>query len=209
MKRYQTIAIVMVALCVSLLLAACGGASTGPGGSGGPQVTTQPTAAHPKPQGMPTIDMAFCQKILTLAEANSIMQPATAANTIRIDHGPTASSCNYEYAQFKSDVTITFMPFAGSNPQQALDAAASQITSKTANIPNAKITTSKVSGLGDAALFVATSVSVQGFNFHDVGLDVVDGKLIIVCANFRAGTSPDATQLGYLKQVAQLVINRI
>jgi hypothetical protein len=208
-KRYQTIAVVLVGLCASLLLAACAGPSTGSSGPGGSQATTQPTVAHPKPQSMPTIDMAFCQKILTIAEANSIMKPSTAANAIRIDHGPTGGSCNYEYAQFKAVVTITFMSFNGSDPQQTLDAAASQIASKTANIPNAKTTTTKVSGIGDAALFVATSASIEGIALHDVGLDVIDGKLFISCANFRAGSSPDSTQLSYLTQVAQLVVSRI
>jgi hypothetical protein len=212
MKRYRTIAILVVGLCVSLIMSACGAPSSGSGAPGGPsasQPNAQPTVARPKPQSMPTLDLAFCQKILTIAEANSIMKPATPATTIRIDHSSDGGSCNYEYAQFKSVVTITFLPFSGGDPQQVLDTAASQITSKTANIPNAKVSTTKVSSVGDAALFVTAAASVQGITFHDVGLDVVYGKLFISCANFRAGSSSDATQLGYLTQIAQLIVGRI
>lgn len=209
MKRYRSIAMLVAGLSISLMMGACSSPTTGPSGSGTPQATTQSATPRPTPQGVPTLDMAFCQKILTIAEANAIMKPATPATTIRIDHGSTGGSCNYEYAKFRSVVTVTFEPYAGSDPQQTLSAAATQIASKTANIPNAKTSTTMVSGFGDAALFVATSASVQGISIHDVGLDIIYGKLFISCANFAAGTSPDSTQLSYLKQVAQLVLSRI
>lgn len=156
---------------------------------------------------MPKITVALCQQLLTVAEANQIMKPPIAATTIRVDSTTAGGSCNYEYAQFKSVVSIAFLPF---QQGQSLSAAANQITSRTSSLPNATVKTTMVSGVGDQALFVSAKATVQGISFWDDGLDVAYGNVLFAFANFKVpATSSDAAQQAMLTQVAQLALSRI
>lgn len=215
MRKLRVFVILAAVLGISLVAAACGaGASgstgNGAGGNGGGTSGSGTssggsTVTKSKPTSVPTITLAFCQKILTVSEANQIMHPATPATTIRIDSNANGGSCNYEYAPYRSVLTVAFLPYTGNDPAQALGAAANQL----ANVKGATVTTTHISGVGDAALFVTSAISVQGINRKSDGLDVIYGAVLFSCGNFNVGSSPDATQMSALKQVAQLVVNRL
>lgn len=205
MKSTRVLMMLPAVLCGALLVAACGAGATGPGTttSGVPSGGT-PKVVKSKPTAVPKITVALCQQLLTVAEANQIMKPPTAATTIRIDSTTEGGSCNYEYAQFKSVVSIVFHSY---QQGQSLSAAASQISSR---VPNATVKTTMVSGVGDQALFVSAKVSVQGITIWDDGLDVTYGNVLFTFANFNVpATSSDAAQLAALTQVAQLVLGRM
>jgi hypothetical protein len=108
MRKLRVFVILAAVLGISLVAAACGaGASgstgNGAGGNGGTSGSGTSsggtTAAKSKPTSVPVITLAFCQKILTVSEANQIMHPTTAATTIRIDSNSTGGSCNYTRGQ--------------------------------------------------------------------------------------------------------------
>ncbi len=215
MRKFRIFVILAAVLGISLAATACGAAGSSAGGSGGTgngggtsgsgTSSGGSTVTKSKPTSVPTITLAFCQKILTVSEANQIMHPTTAATTIRIDSNANGGSCNYEYAPYRSVLTIAFFPYAGQDPAQALSAAANQL----ANVQGATVTTTNISGVGDAALFVTSAISVQGLNRKADGVDVIYGAVLFSCGNFNVGSSPDSTQLSALKQVAQLVISRM
>jgi hypothetical protein len=46
---------------------------------------------------------------MTIAQANQIMQPTIPAATIRVEISPVGGSCNYDYDQFKSMVSVLFI----------------------------------------------------------------------------------------------------
>ncbi len=204
MKQSRTLTVLILGLCVASLLAACGGTSTGHGGSGTP---TAPATSAPKakPTGVPTLSVAYCQGLMTLAEANQIMQPATAANTIRVDHGGTGGSCNWEYAQFKPVVSVLFEPF----PQGvSLDAVATQGLTALQKAPGAKSTKTKVTGVGDQALYISASAQIGAGIWEDL-LDTHFGSIYISCNLAGAGVPPVASLQPPLTQVCQQVLGRL
>ncbi len=74
-------------LAFLILLAACsnGQSTIAASGTQTPSSTSVPTTPpKSKPTSVPPITMAFCQQILTIAEANQIMNPSTPATTIRM-----------------------------------------------------------------------------------------------------------------------------
>lgn len=192
-------------LCGALVLAACGAGGTSSTGSA---PTPKPTVVKAKPTGVPTITVPFCQGILTVAEANQIMQPATPATNIRIDSSPAGGSCNYEYAQFKSVVSILFLPYHGPTPVTAQGFQA--LVVNLASQGGATITTQAiVSGVGDQATFLAVTGHADSLTIKQDTLYVLDGSVLMAFGNFAPGSSPDATQQGYLTQVGQLVVSRL
>lgn len=207
MKRFQASVLFMALLCVSLTVAACSGGSTAGGPTGGGASTTAPTATpKPKPSAVPKITVAFCQNIMTVAQANQIMHPPTPATTIRVDAPASGGgSCNYEYKPFHSVVSVVFPATVinTSNPQAILAAAAKQLP--TSN--NATITATAVSGVGDAAQFV-TGVLVQP-PLKMAALQVIYGKIFFTCSNFNVQGSSLATQQTYLTQVCQQYVSQL
>jgi len=206
MKTLRTIVLLAVVVCGILALSACSlttGSSTG-GGTPTVGATATPKA---KPTGVPALTVPYCTQLMTVAEANTFMKPPTPATNIRVDNGQSGGSCNYEYAQFKSVVTVTFVAYKGSqtpqDEQNALNAAASQISS----VQGATVTTAMVSGVGDAALFVTATLASPPIK--EAALDVLYGALFVSCANFTVGTSSFATQQTALTQVCQQVISRL
>jgi hypothetical protein len=199
-----------IVVCGSLALSACGlntGGSGSTGGSSGGGTPTATRAPKAKPTGVPVLTVPDCTQLLTVAEANTFMKPPTPATTIRVDNGPSGGSCNYEYAQFKSVVTVTFLPYKGlqtpQDEQHGLKAAASQISS----VQGATVTTTMVSGVGDAALFASAALASPPLKF--AALDVIYGALVVSCANFNVGASSLATQQTALTQVCQQLISRL
>lgn len=207
MKRFQASVLFMLLLCVSLGVAACSGASPAGSPNGGGVSTTPPTATpKPKPTAVPKITVAFCQGIMTVAQANQIMHPPTPATTIRVDAPASGGgSCNYEYKPFHSVVSIVFGPntINVSNPQAILAAAAKQLPVSA----NATITATPVAGVGDAAQFVTGVLTVVPLKM--AALQVIYGKIFFTCSNFNVQGSSFATQQTYLTQVCQQYISQL
>lgn len=205
-KRNRLIPLALV-LCVMLAAAACSsnGGSTGGTPNATAPSTSQPTVVKSKPTSVPAITLAFCQRIMSIAEANQIMKPPTPATTIRVDSTSTGGSCNYEYASFRSVVTVTFLPYAGgpANVQATLAGAAAQLS----QVKGAQVTTTPVTGVGDGALFVTAVITVVPLK--EAALDTIYGAILISCANFKVGASSFATQQTALTQVCQQVISRL
>lgn len=198
-RARSTLATLFIVGLFSVAATACSGASSGGAGTPTTGDATATSAARPKPTGVPAITVAFCQGLMTVAEANTFMKPATAATSIRVDTSPAGGSCNYEYAQFQSVVTVHFLPYQGGS----LTALANQI----ANTPSTTVTTKPVSGVGDQALFVAATIT--SVNLRQDYLDAVDGAVLLQCFNPNVGAASDDAQLAALTQVCQQVIARL
>jgi hypothetical protein len=203
----RTLVILAVVVVGILAMSGCSLSTGGTGGATGGGTPTATTAPKAKPTGVPALTVLYCTQLMTVAEANTFMNPPTPATNIRVDNGQSGGSCNYEYAQFKSVVTVTFVAYKGSqtpqDEQNALNAAASQISS----VQGATVTTAMVSGVGDAALFVTATLASPPIK--QAALDVLYGALFLSCANFNVGTSSFATQQTALTQVCQQVISRL
>jgi hypothetical protein len=190
-----------------LALAACGstggtGNTGGPTGGGGAVAAT--ATPKPKPTAMPKITMVFCQGILTVAEANEIMNPPTQATAIRIDAPSSGGgSCNYEYAPFKAVVSVVFIAVV--QPSASLADLAGQAGSQTGG----KVTFSPVSGVGDQAEYGVSSTPMNGLVFNFNAMDVLYGSLFFNCNLAYLGTPQSDAEQGKLKQVCQLVVSRL
>lgn len=209
MKRFRPVVLLAFLTCVCISVAACspGGASTvGTPPASNATATPQPTA-KPKPTGVPKITGTLCQQLMSVDEANNIMQPKIPATTIVADSSDTGGSCNYEAS--KSDITliIYFFDWNGPNPipQSDIEAALAQAT-------NAKITINKaipIDGIGDQAEYVEATAEDHGFTGVIHIFYVLDGKMIFDCFTFNViSGGAEATQ-SQLQQCAEQVFSRL
>lgn len=183
-------------ICSALALAACGGAGGGASNGGGATATATP---KPAPTGVPTLTVAKCEQLLSLAEANQIMNPSKPATMVELDGTAT---CGYDYAQNQAVVGVTFLPYTGT--------AAEAMTMLTANEDELKqstdsFTATPIPGLGTAALF-------EGYTQDSITaatVNVVDGKVIITCHNFEVGSTPLDFEQTALTKVCTTVISRM
>jgi hypothetical protein len=183
--------------------------------TGGPQgtsgtvsgLTLQQFCNKKKPTKVPAITLALCQQLLTIPEANQIMQPPAAATTIRIDTSASGGSCNYEYAQFHSVVSLLLIAYAGGgDPQTTLQAVADKLS----HMQGAQVTTTLVPGVGDGALFAAATIAEPtGPLVRLAELIVIDGGIVLECGNYNVGSSSFAFQQSALTQVCQQVVVRL
>ncbi len=209
-----------IALAVCMLLAACtsGGATSGntTNGKGGSTNGAPTATSQPKPTTLPVIDLAFCQKALSIAQANQILSPVNPANTIVPTNTSTGGSCNYDYATDRIDVFLFFEPYTGGS----LTTIATDAANK--SLPGATLTTDQsVSGLGDQALFLAghgtTTQDGVTITAKESVLYVVDGGVGFTVNNDTynspftgtidsLGSSSDATIESEFEQIAQMVM---
>jgi hypothetical protein len=201
MRRY--LAPLAVTLAGLLALVGCAGTSGGQGG--GTTLATATPAPKATPTGVPTLSDAYCQGLMSVAEANQIMQPATPATTIRVDKGPKGGSCNYEYALFKPVVSVLFLPF---QPGASLDAIATQSLAEVQAQPGANFTKTPVSGVGDQGLYISGTAQIGKGLWEDL-LDTTDGPVFISCNVIGTGAPPTASLQAPLMQVCQQVISRL
>jgi len=203
MKSLHSTIIQCALLLGTLSLAACG-ASTGGTSTGGTSTTAPTTPPKSKPTALPTITTAYCQGILTLAEANQIMQPAAPATNIRIDALKAGGgSCNYEYAPYKAVVSVEFLVAIPASEQgQPLSGHIP------ANMPGIVMNT-PVSGVGDQAQYVATSNQINGQTVNLNTLDVIYGAILFNCDRPYNGPSQATAEQAPLTNVCQLVISRL
>jgi hypothetical protein len=216
------VALLVVVVVGTLTVSGCSLTTGSTGGStGGATPTIGATAtAKPKPSVVPTTDLAFCQRILSLAEANQLMSFPMPMTTIDVNNGSTGGTCNYVYTQGQhlfDPLAILFAPWTGPVPisQQDLLAAAQQL----ANLHGVTASTvTSSSGVGDQAVFIAASgTEVSGTAHVTINIQVfyvLYGRILFGCANVAyMGTlvppSVDVASQSALQQCAQLVLSRL
>jgi hypothetical protein len=209
-----SLAFIRIALLVGALsLAACGvstgGTSTGGTSTPAPTATPKP---KPKPNAPPPITQLYCQSIMTVDEANQIMNPPTPATTIRAQSDAELGVCSYisSQAQFAVvKILVDQKAYTGPNPVPT--STIIQLVTELANEPGATITTTKpVSGVGDQAEFLAASVTDNSITFYADAFYVIYGKVAFMCDDFHLNTKPDdVTQMNALQQCAERVVSHL
>jgi hypothetical protein len=214
MISYRKVALLVVGLCAALFVAACG--SSSPTANQTPNPGAKPpqtSVTKPKPTALPQMTMAFCQRILTVDEANQIMKSPHTATTIRIDAPPDGGgSCNYEYAPYKGIVSIVFVNVIPDGVTLNADSIAAQVRAGASQVKGAKITTQQVSNVGDMAVFAAGSATLAGKPYKFDALDIAYGRVFfdvnVPLLGPDAVAASDSALLASLTQVAQLVTSR-
>ncbi len=225
MKRYDAMSTIpgfvarLGLACMVLCVVGCAAPSTAQSSQHTPQATPTPTALptatpRPKPTKAPAVTLAFCQQMLSVARANQVTNPPTAATSIRVQSSPKGGSCNYEYSLLHGTISIFIVAYPGGSlsdlANQALKGA----------VINGKVTTEEpVSGLGDQAYYgaVTGSLSFSGITIRQKqqSLYVLDGSVIIMvnAASVNGaggiGNVSDAQALDEFKQIAALVLAQL
>jgi hypothetical protein len=201
-------------LLAALSLVACAsGSPTGQTSGGAPTstATAQPTA-KPAPTAPPQVTQLFCQSVMTVAEANQIMNPPTPATTLNAQSDSELGVCSYTSPQSPFAVVkvlIEEKPYTG--PKPVPQATITQLATQLANEPGVTVTTtSAVSGVGDQAEFLAANVSDGNLTLYADAIYVIYGNVASECVNFHLNTKPnDATQQSALQQCAQRVVAQL
>ncbi|MBA3823004.1 MAG: hypothetical protein H0X24_03745 [Ktedonobacterales bacterium] len=191
---------VLAAVLCFFTACATGGTSTGNSGGGTPATTPQPTkAVKTKPQGPITIDLALCERILSKTEAGQITKTTITNIHVITDSsgGDGGGSCNYETAPLKAAVFVALFPGGAA----ALQGEQTQLQ----NEPDFKGSITPISGLGDAAIGIVNPITAGLIQYH---VSVAYGTLFIDCVLPKSSVG-DAASIDQLKQVAQLVVDRI
>jgi hypothetical protein len=208
--RSRQLALGALALVVTLaVLSACAANPTGKTSTTPtPTATPAPTATpKPKPTSVPTTSVAFCQGLLSLAEANSAMMPPAPATNILFENDSSnrLNACSWTPGQHIAVLAVYFAPFPAGT---SLTAAAQQQIAKANPSSGGSIATAPVSGVGDQALYLSTTIPTPaGANFI-AELVVADGGVLLACVQTGAGSPPTATQ-SELKQACTLVVSRL
>ncbi|MFI5274545.1 MAG: hypothetical protein ACHQ4H_16055 [Ktedonobacterales bacterium] len=220
MKTRSFVAVRMLILCVCLALAACTSGTTTTGlasPTAGKAPTAVPTVAKAKPTSFPTINLAFCHHILSVAEANQFMQPAIPATMVEVGGStPTGGSCNYQATSSALSIKVIVYLFQYTGPpppipqstiQAMITDEITQLTSQGDVVPTYTLT--PVSGVGDQAEFATISYP-SGLITKVTIFYVIYGDIFFDCVNyFDVGSSSDATQMSGLQQCAQTVVSRL
>lgn len=200
-------------LLVGLLaLTACSGASTGGTGSNGTPSTTPPTSTvtpKPKPSSLPPITEAYCQQLMTVTEANTIMQPTTPATQIVADNNaPDGGSCNYEASQANFPLIIYFSAWKGPVPIPQSDISAA--LAQAAGSPDMKVNSfTTVNGIAAQAAYLDATGTKDGYNFTIHIFYVLEGPFFFDCFAYSPiSASPLGTQ-AQLQQCATQVDSRL
>jgi hypothetical protein len=202
-------------LAATLALAACGaggGTSTGGTSTGGGSSSAPTATPKPKPSSAPKVTQAFCESVMTVAEANQIMHPPAPITTISAQSDDELGVCAYNSPQSPLAVVkilIEQKPYTGPNPVPT--STILQLVSQLANDPHVTVTATKpVSGVGDQAEFLATNVSEGGITLYADVIYVIYGKVAFLCDNFHLNTKPDDTaQMNSLQQCGQRVVSQL
>jgi hypothetical protein len=216
-RRYQ--AFVGLLLVGVLALAACstggnggggggGGNGNGPGGNGAAGSPTAAATAKPKPTGAPTLTLELCTHLMSLAEANTLIQPKTSVSTIVPTNGDNGGACNYEASKSNIPLIIYFFDWTGPNPpipQSDIDAILSEAAGTDITITKAI----PVTGVGDQAEYVEVTGSSQGFTATAHVFYVIYGKLFFDCVTYSYLSGGTMTTQSQLQQCAAQVVDRL
>jgi len=192
----QWSALVAAALLVALaVLSGCatGGsttANTGKNSTSSGSATAAPSAtAKPKPTTIPTTSDAYCQRLLSLADVNSVMKPTAPATSILFVNDPSnhLSACSWVPG---SSVAVLSTWFIQSTPGVSLQAVAQQQLAKAKGSAGGSIESTQVSGVGDQAVYLSGTIPTPAGANYAGDLVVAYGAIIIGCAQTGSGTLP-------------------
>ncbi len=210
MKHYRISAILLAGLCLSLLISACspGGASTaGTPAATSAVATSQPTA-QPTLAALPAITEALCQQLMTVAEANTIIQPPAPATSIVADNSDSGGSCNYVASQTRIPLIIYFLEWTGPVPIPQSDIAAALAQAS----GSSKITLNQaapVDGIGVQAEFVSVTATDNGFTGSANIFYVLEGPFFFDCLTFGPVTGGALGTQSQLQACAAQVDSRL
>lgn len=213
MKTPRICSTFVIVICSVAALAACapsGSTSGSTTGNGTPSVAVTVTAtAKPAPTAVPPVTLAFCQQILSLAEANQIMQPAKPAITIDVTPVPNGGQCTYFSPPLPAGLVlgIRLATYTGTRPipEQNIETYFEQGLGQ----PGVTVlASSPVSGVGDQAGIVVGSYTLEGTTAYGAAFYVLYGNIVFFCGNVYS-SSPTASQQSALKQCAQFVVSRL
>jgi hypothetical protein len=165
---------------------------------------------------LPPITLAFCQQLMSLTEANQIMNPPAPAIVIQALSLPsggvpltTDGLCNYLFSlsPFELVVQIRFGSYSGPRPipEQDIETYFKQGL----NQPGVTVIVSTpVSGVGDQAGIFVGSYTINGTTTYGAAFYVLYGDIVFACGEIYL-SSPNATQQSELQQCAQLVVSRL
>ena len=213
MKRVRVrllVTLVTLLACVCLSVAACspGGASTaGTPAATSAVATSQPTA-KPTLTALPTITEALCQQLMTVAEANTIIQPPAPATSIVADNGDSGGSCNYVASPTRIPLVIYFLDWTGPVPIPQADIAAALAQAS----GSSKITVNQatpVDGIGVQAEFVSLTATDNGFTGSANVFYVLEGPFFFDCLTFGPVTGGALGTQSQLQACASQVDSRL
>jgi hypothetical protein len=196
----------VAALAVLSSCAASGSTTTNTGQNSAPTAVATATP-KPKPTSVPTTSVAYCQGLLSLADANSIMNPPAPATSILFenDTANSISACSWVPGQDTAVLAVFFLPF----PQgTSLNAAAQQQLAKAHVPPGNSLTTTPVSGVGDQALYISGTVATPAGPNYVADLVVADGGILLGCSQTGTGSVPSGLQ-SELTQACKVVVSRL
>jgi hypothetical protein len=163
-----------------------------------------------KTTSLPPITLAFCQQILSIAEADQIMHPFIPTKALVAATNSIGGACDYVYAPGQVNLILNLENWLGPVPltQQDITAALAQAANQQ------KITVTSrtfVSGVGDQAAFFALTAIDHGNTVHIDAFYVLYGRVAFDCNTyfFNSAGPADATQEAELQQCAQLVLSRL
>lgn len=215
MKRSQSRIILAFLACLCLFVAACrpGGTSAASGTSGTPAsgaatATVALPTAKPALTALPPITQALCQQLMTVAEANTIVQPPAPATSLVATHGENGGACNYLASQTRIPLIIYFFDWKGPVPiPQADIAAAIAESSGSSNIKINQMT--PVDGIGVQAEFVSLTATDQGFTGSATVFYVLEGAFFYDCLTFGPLTGGALGTQSQLQACAAQVDSRL
>jgi hypothetical protein len=106
-------------------------------------------------------------------------------------------------------VSVIFAPYEGpAGDAQAKQAElAAMAAQQLSQVQGAQATSTALTGVGDAALFITDTVASPPLRL--AALIVLDGPMVLECGNYNVGSASFASQQTALTQVCQLVVNRL
>jgi hypothetical protein len=173
--------------CLCLFVAACspGGTSAASGtpASGNTTATAAQPTAKPALTALPPITQALCQQLMTVDEANTIVQPPVPATSLVATHSEDGGACNYMASQTRIPLIIYFFDWKGPVPiPQADIAAAIAESTGSSNITINQMT--PVDGIGVQSEFVSLTATDQGFTGSATVFYVLEGSFFYDCLTF-------------------------
>ena len=163
---------------------------------------------NPPLAARPAITNALCQQLMTVAEANTIVQPATPAATIVSYNTDSGGSCNYVASQTRVPLIIYFLDWKGPVPIPQSDIAAALAEASGAS----KITINQatpIDGIGVQAEFVSATATGQGFTGSLTIFYVLEGPFFFDCFSFGPLTGGVLATQAQLQACATQVDSRL